>query len=146
MSQKPLLTYTLPSTIFAPVWVGVSGFGIGENGDAYRYVEPTFSKPELGYRYSRYRLEYRVVSWSGVAPSTSTLPRIRSQARWARFFTASKEVPSGISWRRLSLAWSTLMSEVARRRVTVRSAPASKRRWPLTPLEDPSFTGLSNTP
>lgn len=33
-----------------------------------------------------------------------------------------------ISWRRLSRAWSTLMSEVARRRVTVRSAPASNRR------------------
>lgn len=53
MSQKPLLTYTLPSTIFAPVCVGVSGPGIGENGEAYWYFEPTFSKPELGYRYSR---------------------------------------------------------------------------------------------
>ena len=60
MSQKPLLTYTLPSTIFAPVWVGVSGPGIGENGLAYWYwlrSVPVFSKPELGYRYSRYRLE-----------------------------------------------------------------------------------------
>ncbi len=57
MSQKPLLTYTLPSTIFAPVWVGVSGSGIRENGEAYLYVPSTFSKPEFGYRYSRYRLE-----------------------------------------------------------------------------------------
>ncbi len=118
----------MPSTIFAPVCVGVSGFGIGEKGEAYWYFEPTFSKPELGYRYSRYRLEYSVVSWSGVAPSTSTLPRMRSHWRWARFLTASKEVPSGTSWRRLALAWSTLMSEVARRRVTRRSSPASKRR------------------
>src|SRR5262245_37797702 len=101
---------------------------MAENGEAYWYLPPTFSKPELGYRYSRYIEEYRVVSWSGVAPSTSTLPRMSSQARWARALTVSKEVPSGISWRRLSFAWSTLISEVARRRVTVRSAPAAKRR------------------
>lgn len=36
MSQKPLLTYTLPSTIFAPVCVGVSGPVMGEKGEAYR--------------------------------------------------------------------------------------------------------------
>ncbi len=129
MSQKPLLTYTLPSTIFAPVCVGVSCAVIGENGgEAYRSFPPTFSKPEFGYRYSRYMLEYSVVSWSGVAPWTSTLPSSWSQACWARAFTAVKEVPSGISWRRLSLAWSTLISEVARRRVTVWSRPAAKRR------------------
>ena len=48
--------------------------------------QPTFSKPEFGYRYSRYRLEYSVVSWSGVAPSTSTLPSSRSHCCWARVF------------------------------------------------------------
>ncbi len=123
MSQKPLLTYTFPSTIFAPVRVGVSWLVIGENGEAYWYFEPTFSKPELGYRYSRYMLEYSVVSWSGVAPSTSTLPSSLSHTFWACFLTVSKDVPSGISWRRLSFAWTTLISEVARRRVTVWSAP-----------------------
>ncbi|CAM5636112.1 hypothetical protein SGRIM128S_03012 [Streptomyces griseomycini] len=87
-----------------------------------------------------------MVSWSGVAPSTSTLPRIRSHWRWALFLTASKDRPPGISWRRLSFAWSTLIREVARRRVTRRWSAASNRRWPLTPSAEPSVTGLSNSP
>ncbi len=87
-----------------------------------------------------------MVSWSGVAPSTSTLPRILSHCFRASRLTFSKEVLGPISWRRLSFAWSTLISEVARRRVTVRSSPASKRRYPLTPLASPSTTFLSNSP
>ncbi|MGC0412719.1 hypothetical protein RKD31_005962 [Streptomyces sp. SAI-163] len=87
-----------------------------------------------------------MVSWSCVAPSTSTLPRILSHCFWASRLTLSKEARFGISWRRLSFAWSTLISEVAMRSVTARSRPASKRRWPLTPLESPPVTLLSNSP
>lgn len=73
-------------------------------------------------------LEYSVVSWSALAPSTSTLPSRSSQASWALFSTRSKEREAGISAARFCFAWSMLISEVARRRLTVRSLPASKRR------------------
>ncbi|CAM5561860.1 hypothetical protein SFUMM280S_02780 [Streptomyces fumanus] len=61
-----------------------------------------------------------MVNWSRVAPSTSTLPSSRSHCLRASPFTFSKEAPAAISWRRLSSAWSTLISEVASLSVTAR--------------------------
>lgn len=48
MSQKPLLTYTSPSTIFAPVRVGVFSPVAFEKGLAYLFLPSTFSWPEFG--------------------------------------------------------------------------------------------------
>lgn len=68
-----------------------------------------------------------MVSSSCEAPSTSMRPRILSQACRARSLTVSKRAFAGISAARFAFAWSTLMREVARRRVTVRSLPGVKR-------------------
>lgn len=93
-----------------------------------------------------------MVSWSAFAPSTSTAPRTSSQARCAVRCTRSNEVDSGISMARFRFAWSTPISEVARRRPTVRSLPASKRKKPVTSSPPPPFsfplsvTGASKTP
>lgn len=93
-----------------------------------------------------------MVSWSAFAPSTSIFPRILSQAFCAFFLTLSKEVFSGSSMARFFFAWSTLISDVARRRPTLRSLPASKRKNPVTSSPPPPFslplsvTGASEVP
>jgi hypothetical protein len=63
-------------------------------------------------------LEYRVTSWSSVAPSTSTRPRISSHRSAARSRTVSNVSESGISSHRFFLACARLISEVAMRMVT----------------------------
>ena len=121
MSQKPLLTYTLPSTIFAPVWVGVSGPVMRRERARVLVLrrDSTFSKPELGYRYSRYRLEYSVVSWSrrralDLDLAEHAVPGVLRPVLDPLEGRAGRDLAGAGSF----FAWSTLMSEVAMRRVT----------------------------
>ncbi|MNS71990.1 hypothetical protein D3C72_1053860 [compost metagenome] len=86
---------------------------------------PAFSWPELGYRYSRYRLEYSVVFWSSLALPMSKRARRASHASCARPATLSSVSAAAISSARLWRACSTEISEVAMRIVTRRSLPAS---------------------
>jgi hypothetical protein len=57
-----------------------------------------------------------------LAPFTVIAASLRSQALWAWTRMLSKDWPPTSS-ARLCLAWSTLISDVATRMVTVRSAP-----------------------
>ncbi len=129
MSQKPLLTYTLPSTILAFVSVSVASPDGSETGLAYWYAGsaavPVFSNCEFGYRFSRYRFEYSVTSWSVVAPSTSTTSRRSFHVSVAAALTSVNERPSTSSARFLR-AWSRPMNDVATRSSTVSSDDVSK--------------------
>ena len=88
-----------------------------------------------------------MVSWSALAPSTSTTRNWLSHRRCARSLTASNVSVPAISRSRLCFAWSTLISEVAIRIVT---GPPANRRYPVTfgppppGSIEPATTGLSN--